>query len=69
MEANITTENFDSVVNNFEKFINEVFSGNDEIQKTKLIKKFEEFEQPESERRILGKPAHNEAYYLLFVVS
>ena len=43
MEANITTENFDFVVNNFEKFINEVFSGNDETQKTKLIKKFEEF--------------------------
>ena len=43
MEANITTENFDCVVNNFEKFINEVFSGNDETQKTKLIKKFEEF--------------------------
>ena len=43
MESNITTENFDFVVNNFVKFINEVFSGNDETQKTKLIKKFEEF--------------------------
>ena len=43
MEANITTENFDSVVNNFEKFINKVFSSNDETQKSKLVKKLEEF--------------------------
>ena len=43
METNIITENFDCVVNNFEKFINEVFSSNDLTQKTKLVKKLEEF--------------------------
>ena len=43
METNIITENFDCVVNNFEKFINEVFSSNDLTQKTKMVKKLEEF--------------------------
>ena len=43
MEANIATRNFDSIVNNFEMLINEVFSGNYENQKTKLLKRFEEF--------------------------